>query len=122
MNPEAVRDLVGCYFQRLLNERDVSVCDELLAPDYVDHDAPPDTPPGPGSVKAFVTKFLDDYPDLHIRIADIVADTNKAAARIVWNGTHRLDGTPFHQTGNIILHLNERGQFVERWSAYRTDP
>jgi predicted SnoaL-like aldol condensation-catalyzing enzyme len=77
MDAVTAKALVHRYFQRLLNEGDVFVCDELLAPEYVDHDAPPDTLPGPESTKAFVTTFLDAYPDLHVRGVDIVAETNK---------------------------------------------
>ena len=54
MDAETAKAVIRRYFDQLLNERDVSVCDELLAPEYVDHDAPPDTPAGPDSTKAFV--------------------------------------------------------------------
>lgn len=43
-DPEAV---VRRYFHRLLVEHDLSVCEELLAGDYVDHDAPARTPRAP---------------------------------------------------------------------------
>jgi hypothetical protein len=35
------KEVVRTYFDRLLNQRDLSVCDELLAPNYIDHDADP---------------------------------------------------------------------------------
>ena len=33
--------IVRAYFDRLLNQRDLGVCDELLSADYLDHDAGP---------------------------------------------------------------------------------
>ena len=118
MNAKTAKAIVDRYFQQLLNERDVSVCDEVLAPEYVDHDAPAHTRTGPDSTKTFVTTFLDEYPDLHVQIFDLVAEAHKVAARIVWQGTHRVSGAPLHQMGIIIIHLNEQGQFRERWSSY----
>ena len=79
------------YFHRLLNERDISVCDELLAPKYVDHDAPTGTPAGPGATKEFVAAFLDEIPDLKVEVAEILAEANKVAARIIWRGTQHSD-------------------------------
>jgi predicted SnoaL-like aldol condensation-catalyzing enzyme len=115
---EEVKNLVCEYFRRLINEKDLSVCDELLSRDYVDHDAPADTPPGPESIKQYVTMFLHDYPDMQVHIEDIIAEGNKVAVRIIWRGNHRETGEKFHKMGIIILHLNMERQLTERWSAY----
>jgi predicted SnoaL-like aldol condensation-catalyzing enzyme len=116
---EEAKNLVRQYFHRLLNEKDLSVCDEMLSDEYIDHDAPAATPPGPGRVKEFVAGFLAEYPDLRIEIEDIMAEGSQVAARIVWHGHHRETGKVFHQMGIVILRLNREGQFVERWSAYK---
>ena len=116
--PEAAKALVRRYFQRLLNEKDLSACDEMLSDDYVDHDAPPDTPPGPQSVKEFVAGFLAEYPNMHVDILDIIAEGNKVAARLVWRGNHRETGAEYHQMGIIMLRLDGQGRLAERWSAY----
>lgn len=117
---EAAKALVREYFHRLLNEKDLSVCDKMLSSGYIDHDAPPDTPPGPKSIKEFVAAFLEEYPDMHIDIKDILAEGNEVAARIVWLGTHRNSREKLHQMGIIILRLDDRDQFVERWSTYKS--
>jgi predicted SnoaL-like aldol condensation-catalyzing enzyme len=116
----ATRSVVTTYFERLLNQRDLSVCEELLASDYVDHDAPAGATPGPAGTKAFVTGFLDAYPDLRVTVADLIADGGKATARLVWQGTHRVTGEPLRQMGIVLLHLNQDGKIAERWSAYVT--
>ena len=105
----AARDVVREYFHRLLNEKDLSACDELLSSDYRDHDAPPDTPPGPESTKGFVARFLEEYPNLRVDIEDLIAEENRVAARIVWHGNHRETGVEFHQVGNVFLRLDETG-------------
>jgi predicted SnoaL-like aldol condensation-catalyzing enzyme len=120
MNGRTAKTIVRDYFHRLLNQHDVSVCDELLAPEYVDHDAPTGTPPGSGSTTAFVTALIDDYPDIQVRIVDMLAEANKVAARLIWQGHHRQTGAPLHQIGIVMVRLNDHGQIAERWSAYTT--
>ena len=105
--------VVRRYFDRLLAQRDLSVCDELLAPDYVDHDAPPDAPPGPAGTKAFVAALLREYPDLTFRIDDLFAAGDRVALRATW----RAAG--YHETGLVLLRLDAAGRIAERWSAYR---
>jgi predicted SnoaL-like aldol condensation-catalyzing enzyme len=119
MNARAAKSRVGAYFDELLNARDLSACGRLLAPDYVDHDAAPGTPPGPAAIEAFVAGFLADYPDLRVSIEDILAEGDRVALRMTWRGTHRQSGEPLRQMGLLILRLNEAGQLAERWSAYR---
>ncbi len=122
MKADTAKALVRAYFHRLLNEQDLSVCDELLSPDYIDHDAPSDTPPGPSCIKEFVARFIRDYPDIHVSIKDILAEGQQVAARLVWQGTHRETGEKYHQMGIVILQFNDAGQLTARWSAYTTIP
>ena len=117
---DGVKALVNQYFQRLLNEKDLSACDEMLSDEYIDHDAPPDTLPGPQSIKEFVTRFLETYPDMHVDVEDLLVEGNKVAVRLVWQGHDRESGDRFHQEGIIFLRFNDKGQFVERWSAYKS--
>jgi len=118
--PTTASEVVREYFHRLLNERDLSVCDELLSSDYRDHDAPDGTPPGPENTRDFVAGFLDDYPNLKVDIEDLFAEGTRVAARIVWHGNRRETGDVFHQMGVVIMRVNENGQITERWSAYKS--
>jgi len=112
------KHIVTEYFDRLLNQKDLSVCDDLLAPDYIDHDAGPNSPPGPEATKKWVGQHLAQYPDLHIQIKDLFSENNRVAVRLVWTGTHKDTQKPFHKTGIVILHLNSQGKIIERWSEY----
>lgn len=110
--------LVQHYFERLLNHRDLSVCDELLAADYQDHDAPPETAVGPQGAKEYVADFLATYPNLHVSIEKMVAEGNRVAARLLWDGTHAQTGEPLRQVGVVMVRLNDQGLLAERWSTY----
>ncbi|RPJ38288.1 MAG: hypothetical protein EHM21_17070, partial [Chloroflexi bacterium] len=77
------------YFRRLINEKDLTVCDEMLGSEYIDHDAPGDAPPGPENTKTYVAGFLAEYPDMHVEIEELIEDKNLATARITWHGTNK---------------------------------
>lgn len=106
------------YFNILLNEKDVSICDKLLSEDYTDNDAPIGTPPGPQETKEYVAKLLKRYPDMRLTVEDIIAEKNKVVLRNVWYGTDKTTGQKLNRMGNIILIFNEKGQIKQRWSAY----
>jgi predicted SnoaL-like aldol condensation-catalyzing enzyme len=101
------------YFQRLATEHDFGAVDELLTPGYVDHDAPPGTPPGPDAAKAFVGALLDHHPDLRVEIEDIFGEDDRVALRLFWNAP----ASGFRQRGIVVLRF-EGDRIAERWSAY----
>jgi uncharacterized glyoxalase superfamily protein PhnB len=110
-------EVVRRYFRGLFQQRDPAVCDELLAADYVDHDAPATTPPGPGPTKEYVTQLLHDVPDLVFDLHELHVDGKVVTIRATWHGTLR-NGTPWAQSGLALVRLNDAGQLIERWSAY----
>ena len=113
-DPKAI---VREYFDRLLNKKDLSVCDELLAPNYIDHDAKQNTPPGPKATKEWVGNFLNQYPDLHIQIQKITVKNLRVTADIIWTGTHKDTAEPLNKTATATLQLNDHGQIIERWTT-----
>lgn len=118
MNQNILKSIAVEYFDRLLNKQDLSVCDELLSADYIDHDAPQNTPAGPGNTKEFVTNFLEKYPNMNLKVEEIIGEENKVVLRNVWNGNHRETGERYFRRGIVILQFNEKNQIKERWSAY----
>ena len=112
------KQMVRSYFDRLLNQRDLGVCDELLAPAYIDHDAGPGVEPGPASTKVWVGEFLRGFAALRVEVLDILADGAKVAVRLQWTGRRAGSGEEYHREGIAILHLDDGGRILERWSAY----
>lgn len=115
--PDPIERVAG-YLDRLLVERDLSVCDELLAEDYVDHDAPAGTAPGPRATAAYVAEMLASYPDLRFTVRDLVALDRHVAVRASWCGTHRDTGARLDRAGLILLRLDDSGRLVERRATY----
>jgi predicted ester cyclase len=57
-----------------INKKDLTVLDEFMAPDYVDHT---NQLRGREGVKQFYTRVFKDFPDFHRTIEDIIAEDDK---------------------------------------------
>jgi steroid delta-isomerase-like uncharacterized protein len=109
----------------LFNEGNLDVADELLAPDYVDHDpASPQEMRGPEGFKRFVATMRSAFPDTHVRIEDEVAEGDLVATRWTATGTQEgeMEGIP--PTGNraevsgIMIDRFSGGKLAETWDNY----
>lgn len=116
------RAMVRRQFEELINQKDLSALEDL-ASDFVDHQAPPDQPPGPEGVRQWATHLYEVCPDLRVTVEDIVADGDKVAVRNTWKGTHTgplfdipPTGKPFTLTGMVLWYV-ENGKLRERWAV-----
>src|SRR5215217_2479966 len=111
----------------VFNQGNLSMVDELLAPDYVLHD--PGVPGGQlRGLEAFkeqwVSMLRTAFPDLRIVIEDQVAEGDKVVSRYTGSGTHQgeLRGFPptnnrVEVTGTITSRFAE-GKIVEEWNNF----
>jgi predicted ester cyclase len=89
MSDEKVRAVIARYYEEIWNQGRLEVCDELIAPDYVNHSAPlPGLPPGPEGLKQVVAGVRRAFPDMCYTIEDLVLGGEKAALRVTMRGTH----------------------------------
>lgn len=97
------KELAHKFFDRVWNEKDTSVIDELLAPDVVGT-SEGDEVRGPAGFRASVYEPITTaFPDVRLTIHDIVADEHQAAVRWTVHGTH---------TGPL-MHLPASGRKVK---------
>ena len=89
-------------YEELLNGGDFSVADELVATDFINHEAPRGRDRGPESMRGLATMLRTAFPDLHFEIEELVAEGDVVAGRLTMSGTHEgmLMGTP--PTGNSV--------------------
>jgi len=88
MSTEVNKQLVERGFQRLMNNGELALADELVSADFFNHEAPPDAPRGPAGLRGMVTMLRTAFPDLHIEIAELIAEGDKVVARTTLQGTH----------------------------------
>jgi steroid delta-isomerase-like uncharacterized protein len=125
VSAEENKALARRAIEEMFNEGNLDVADELLAPDYVDHDASsPEEIRGPEGFKRFVATARSAFPDTHVRIEEQVAEGDLVATRYVFSGTQEgeLEGIP--PTGNrvefsgISIDRISGGKLAETWDNY----
>ena len=67
----------------------LSVFDELLDRNFVDHELPPGFKPGIEGVKQLMTMLKTGFPDIQIAANDIVSQGDKVWTRVTFTGTHK---------------------------------
>ncbi len=94
------KQLVRRHFEELWNNRNLDLCEELMAEAFVEHAPAPFSTDRPGSVngpdamRATCNWLLDQFPDLTMTIEMMIADGDLVAA-LVWSegtNTGKLNG------------------------------
>jgi predicted ester cyclase len=116
--------------RRLIKEVEkgnLNFVDEVLAPDFVDHDLLPDQEPDREGYKRNLSKDLDAFSDFDITIEDQIAEGDKVVTRLTWRGTHdRGEAMSMSPTGEkvevtaIFIHRIAEGKVKDEWSASDT--
>jgi steroid delta-isomerase-like uncharacterized protein len=71
------------------NAQDLDAAEELLAPEFVRHDANLRDVVGPQAERQHIADDLAAFPDLHFEIKQLIAEGDLVAARYLVQGTHR---------------------------------
>ncbi len=101
-----------------LNERNLDLLDELIAPDYVDHT---NHLRGLEEVKKFSTMLFKGFPDFHETIEDIIAEGDKVWVFLKETGTHTGEFRGLAPTGKkftfMSVHIQRivDGKIMEAW-------
>jgi serine phosphatase RsbU (regulator of sigma subunit)/predicted ester cyclase len=80
--------LVRRFTEEVANQGNLDVADELLAPEFVDHDVIPGKVADIEDVKRNVAELQASFSDYHFSIEEQVAEGDKVVARTIFNGTH----------------------------------
>ena len=119
---EQNKAVVRRTFEELWNKGNLSIADELFAPNYDHHDpSTPDVGRGPESEKKRATLYRNAFPDLRLTVEGLVAEGETVVARWSCHGTHKGElngiaptGKQFTISGVTIAHF-ENGKMVEGW-------
>ena len=103
---------------------DEAALEELLAPNFVDHDALPGQSPDREGHRQILAAFRSAFPDLHVTTEDVVAEEDKVVSRWTASGTHQGDLMGVAPTGKgvtikgIDVLRIAGGRIVERWAQF----
>lgn len=119
MSLEANRALIRQWVETGLNTGDLTCIADFFSPAYVF--------PGISGIAALtqsLTKIRSAFPDLHVRIVEIMAEGDKVMARLAYRGTHlgafaqhSPSGKRFSWSGVAVYRI-EDGKIVEEWAIW----
>ena len=122
ISPDTNKQIVGRYFNEVMNQGKLDVIDEIMSPNFAFRiPTIPDPIRGREGMKQFVTGLRDGFPDIQFNVEHRIVDGNKVATRYSMTGTHngQFLGVPptnnlVKDHGNDLFHLTE-GQIEEIW-------
>lgn len=124
MASEADRTLYQRFMQEVVNEGDIAKVDDIMAPDFTEHeDLPPELPRTVAGVKQLFSDLRRAFPDLHVVIEDKIAEGDMVVGRITFHGTHRGDFNGLAPTGRVVawgavdIVRIFAGKIVEHWGV-----
>lgn len=86
-----IEELVRSFWERAFNGRDLNLVDGFTAPEFVNHNALPGTPPGPEGNRQVVKRLWEAFPDARFEIKHLARDGDTVICIGIMSGTH--DGT-----------------------------
>lgn len=111
-------------FYDLLNAGDIDGFGDMLADDFVEHEASPGLEPTREGVMAFFRMSRAAFPDMRMDVEDIFGSGDKVVARVRLTGTHRGDfmgvpATDKHVDVQLIdiMALGDDGLAHEHWGV-----
>jgi predicted ester cyclase len=109
--------------EQLLDKGNLDAADELIDPDFVNHEAPPDNPQGPAGLKETVSWLRGLWGPMHADIEDEIVEGDKVVARVTMHGRHLGEFLGKPPTGKAFatkqIHIwrIQDGKVIEHWSV-----
>jgi steroid delta-isomerase-like uncharacterized protein len=114
---------IATRFYDGVNAGDLSVVDELVADDFVDHEEFPGIPTDKEGVRQFFVMFRAAFPDMRMEAREVLGDGDLVSARFVFTGTHEGEFMGLPATGKRVevegfdmVRLRD-GQVTEHWGV-----
>jgi steroid delta-isomerase-like uncharacterized protein len=89
MSTTANKEIVRRFYEEVFNQRNVDAIDELVHPEFTNHDPTPVASRDPESMKQFIHIFTQAFPDHHHAIEDLIAEGDKVVMRCTLTATHQ---------------------------------
>lgn len=124
---EEIKRAAARFYERIgeaMRTGDLTLLDDVIAPDAIDHDPVPGQAPGREGIKKAFAEFRSAFPDLRATVEDMVAEGDEVACRVTVRMTHRGEflgiaatGRKVAQSGIDILRMVD-GRLAERWGRF----
>jgi steroid delta-isomerase-like uncharacterized protein len=126
MSTEANKAIMKRFWDELFTQGNTKVADEIVGPNYLNHDPAPGEQPGRAGLAAFVAQMHSAFPDGRFDVEQFVVEGDKVVTRWRATGTQRGEFMGIPATGKtvnitgIAIHRIADGLIVESWSHWDT--
>ena len=127
MSTEQNKELFRRFVEQVFNQGNVALIDELLAPDFVEHEElPPGIPRDREGVKILTIGLRSAFPDFKATIEDMIAEGDKVVVRMNWSGTQNGEFMGIPPTGKSVsfevidILRMAGGKYAEHWGLMDT--
>ncbi len=107
--------------EEVVNQGNLDLIDELVAPNFVDHTPFPGLSPDREGIRQTISMLREAFPDIHVTIEEFVAEGDKVVSRQSTRGTHKGEfmGVPPTEkevtwTGILMFRISD-GKIVDQW-------
>jgi steroid delta-isomerase-like uncharacterized protein len=121
MSTEQNKAVARQFVEEVIGRGNNSLVDELVAPDFVDHQEFLGMPPGREGLKQVNKIMRSAFPDTSATIEDMVAEGDKVVIRWTMRATHKGEFMGMPPTGKSIsvgvinIQRFAGGKIVEHW-------
>ena len=122
MSLEENKTVMRRLYEEVWNKRNLSIVDELVAVDFLDHNSSAGLAPGIDGFKQGLAIAIATFPDIHLTIEDLIAEGDKVVSHLIARGTHKGEIMGIPPTGKqvaftcIDIVRIDSGKIMERWS------
>ena len=108
------------FIDEVINNKSLEVIDEIVHPDYV-YRTPEQELHGRQALKELFTAYQTAFPDLHVRIDDLISTDDKVVLLFTLTGTHQDELMGIPATGRsvnidgMLRSRFEHDQIIEEW-------
>jgi steroid delta-isomerase-like uncharacterized protein len=116
------KSIIRHIFDEAFNQGNLSVVDELVAPNSISHHLSWGIPANRMGLKQLIAMFRTAFPDLSCTVEDEINQGDKVAAHWMMRGTHKgpfLGNPPTNKpvlVQGLIYACLENGQIIESWT------
>src|SRR5258705_3165373 len=120
---EKNKHIANQFYSEVINKGDTALLNSIMAENFIDHNAAPDLPKGMEGFKQFLTMVGTAFPDIQIKVQEMLTDGDKVVVRLTVSGTQTgvlmrtipPSGKHAVWTGIDILKI-EKEKITDRWS------
>ena len=109
-------------YKEVLVDWNMTLVDELVAPQFISHDWPKDSPTGPQPFRDYYSGIIRSaLPDARYEVDDLIAEGDRVVVRWRLLGTHKGSYRDIAPTGKMItlkgiaIYRMENSKLAERW-------